>query len=209
MGQGLCGAVGPGWAGRAVLEPWGHLAPLLSLAKDAVTHPCSESDPSSALGPWSIPGSVLGALFALPKVGRGRILAQRSGCAPPQYACAQSAVPQQRDLALSARLPASSSMSNDTNVLLTLSPALGRSPGRSQAPLSLLRLCFTSEQLPSVCLSPLLPPTQLPDGVKCPKAEASQAGRLQAGLGSGRPLASHTVPAWPLCPHRGDNKDVC
>lgn len=83
-----------------------------------------------------------------------------------------------RDLALSARLPASFSMSNDTNVLLALSPALGCSPGCSQAPLSLPCLCFTSEQLPSVCLSPFSPPTQLPDGVKCPKGEANQADRL-------------------------------
>lgn len=56
-----------------------------------------------------------------------------------------------RDLALSVRLPASFSMSNDTNVLLALSPALGCSVGHSQAPLSLPRLFYIKAA--PVCLS--------------------------------------------------------
>lgn len=168
-------------AGRAVLPSMGPpcLSPSLSLRPEMLRHiPTAGQALHQPRGHRAslAPGFELALCF--PR--REEAGSWRSGWAalPPDTPVRSQQCFSSRDLALSVCLPASFSMSNDTNVLLSLSPALGCSLGCSQAPLSLPRLCFTSEQLPSVCLSPLLPPLQLPDGVKCPKGEVNQAGRL-------------------------------
>lgn len=156
----------------------------LPSARDAATHPHSRSDPTAGPTPHQprghgaslAPHFELALLF--PRQEEAGSWHSGWAALPPDTPVRSQQCFNSRDLALSARLPASFSMSNDTNVLLALSPALGCSPGCSQAPLSLPCLCFTSEQLPSVCLSPFSPPTQLPDGVKWPKGEANQADRL-------------------------------
>lgn len=168
-------------AGRAVLPSKGSscLPPSLSLCSGMLQHiPTADATPHQPQGR----GASLDPCFELAlcfpwQEEAGSWRGGRAALPPDKPVCSQRCF-SSGDLARSACLPASFSMSNDTNVLLALSPALGCSPGCSQAPLSLPRLCFTSEQLPSVCLSPLLPLTQLPDSVKCPKEEASQAGRL-------------------------------
>ena len=163
--QGPCGAVGPGvrlaglsslaWRPTAVLpSPFGqgccHASPQW-------VQPCTS--PRATEHPWLCRASLaLRFELALCFLQWEEAGSRHSGQAvlPPDMPVQSQQCFSSGYLAHPACLPASFSMSNDTNVLLTLSPALGCSPGRSRAPLSLPRLCLTSEQLPSVSSVSLL-----------------------------------------------------